>query len=60
MRLTSLETGDPAEQKERIRYRIQDQGYNWLKMDVSIGEIMDIPGCIVNPEILKGNRSQWS
>jgi L-alanine-DL-glutamate epimerase-like enolase superfamily enzyme len=51
---------DPAEQKERIRYRIQDQGYNWLKMDVSIGEIMDIPGCIVNPEILKGNRSQWS
>ncbi len=40
---------DPAEQKERIRYRIQDQGYNWLKMDVSIGEIMDIPGCIVNP-----------
>lgn len=51
---------DPAEQKERIRYRIQDQGYTWLKMDVSIGEIMDIPGCIVNPEILKGNRSQWS
>jgi len=29
-------------------------------MDVSIGEIMDIPGCIVNPEILKENRSQWS
>ena len=34
---------DPEEQKERIRYRIQDQGYTWLKMDVSIGEIMDIP-----------------
>lgn len=51
---------DPEQQKERIRFRTQDQGYTWLKMDVSIGEIMDIPGCIVNPEILKENRSQWS
>lgn len=50
---------DVEDQKEKIRFRTENQGYTWLKMDVSIGEIMDIPGTIVNPEILKGNRSQW-
>lgn len=50
---------DVEDQKEKIRFRTENQGYTWLKMDVSIGEIMDIPGAIVNPEILKGNRSQW-
>jgi L-alanine-DL-glutamate epimerase-like enolase superfamily enzyme len=50
---------DVEDQKEKIRFRTEDQGYTWLKMDVSIGEIMDIPGAIVNPEILKENRSQW-
>ncbi len=49
----------PEQQQERIRFRTENQGYTWLKMDVSIGEIMDIPGCIVNPEILKEGRSQW-
>lgn len=50
---------DIEDQKEKIRFRTENQGYTWLKMDVSIGEIMDIPGALVNPEILKGNRSQW-
>lgn len=47
------------EQKERIRYRTEDQGYTWLKMDVSINEIKDIPGCLVNADILKQGSSQW-
>ncbi len=50
---------NPEQQKERILFRTQTQGYTWLKMDVSINEIMDIPGCIVNPEILKSGKSQW-
>ena len=47
------------EQKERIRFRTEDQGYTWLKMDVSINEIKDIPGCLVNADILKKGSSQW-
>jgi L-alanine-DL-glutamate epimerase-like enolase superfamily enzyme len=50
---------DLEDQKAKIKFRTETQGYTWLKMDLSIGEIMDIPGTIVNPEILKGNRSQW-
>lgn len=41
--------GDNADQqRERIRYRISDQGYSWLKMDLSIRSIMNIPGTLVN------------
>lgn len=50
---------NPEEQKERIRFRTEDQGYTWLKMDVSINEIKDIPGCLVNADILKQGSSQW-
>lgn len=50
---------DAADQQKLIKFRTQDQGYTWLKMDVSINEIMDTPGCIVNPEILKTGKSQW-
>ncbi len=53
------EGNNPEEQKERIRYRTEDQGYTWLKMDVSINEIKDIPGCLVNADILKQGSSQW-
>jgi L-alanine-DL-glutamate epimerase-like enolase superfamily enzyme len=47
------------EQKERIRFRTEDQGYTWLKMDVSINEIKDIPGALVNADVLKQGSSQW-
>ncbi|WP_194774282.1 mandelate racemase/muconate lactonizing enzyme family protein [Pararhodonellum marinum] len=50
---------DPEDQKRLIKYRTETQGYNWLKMDVSINEIKDIPGALVNKEILKGSSSQW-
>ena len=53
------EGNNPEEQKERIRYRTEDQGYTWLKMDVSINEIKDIPGALVNADILKHGSSQW-
>jgi len=33
------EADSPEEQKKLIRYRIDDQGYTWLKMDLGINEI---------------------
>jgi L-alanine-DL-glutamate epimerase-like enolase superfamily enzyme len=50
---------DSEDQQQKIKFRTEDQGYTWLKMDVSINEIKDIPGCLVNPEILKSGSSQW-
>ncbi len=53
------EAKSPEEQMKLIKYRTETQGYSWLKMDVSIGELRDIPGTLVNPNIFKENTSQW-
>jgi len=53
------ESSNTEEQMKRIKYRTETQGYTWLKMDVSINKLRDIPGTIVNPEILKQGGSQW-
>ncbi len=56
------EADSPEEQIKLIKYRIEDQGYTWLKMDVSISELKDIPGALVNDKYWKdskGNLSQW-
>ena len=34
--------------KEKVKFRMVDQGYSWLKMDVSIRVLRDIPGTLVN------------
>jgi len=47
------------EQTEKIRYRIQDQGYTWLKMDLSINELKNIPGALVNHEFWDGASGQY-
>ncbi|MFH0758944.1 MAG: mandelate racemase/muconate lactonizing enzyme family protein [Bacteroidota bacterium] len=44
------------EQTEKIRYRIEEQGYTWLKMDLSINSLRDIPGTLVNQEFWKGGQ----
>lgn len=54
------EADTAAEQKKLIKYRTQDQGYSWLKMDVSINELIKIPGTLVNQHIFKEGTSQWS
>ena len=55
------ESKSPEEQMKLIKYRTETQGYSWLKMDVSINEIRNIPGALVNTKIWKdGNTSQWS
>jgi len=55
------EASTPEEQKKLIKYRTEDQGYTWLKMDLSIGELVNIPGTLVNQKFWKdhGNVGQW-
>ncbi|HEX3933422.1 MAG TPA: mandelate racemase/muconate lactonizing enzyme family protein [Puia sp.] len=53
------EASSPEEQRKLIRYRLEDQGYTWLKMDVGIEEIKDIPGTLVNADYWGPKLSQW-
>jgi L-alanine-DL-glutamate epimerase-like enolase superfamily enzyme len=56
------EAGSVEEQTKLINYRVNDQGYTWLKMDVSIGELKGKPGTLVNSKVWedsKGNLAQW-
>ncbi|HOW39109.1 MAG TPA: mandelate racemase/muconate lactonizing enzyme family protein [Bacteroidales bacterium] len=47
------------DQMEKIRYRIQDQGYTWLKMDLSINDLKDVPGALVNQKFWDGASGQY-
>ncbi len=43
------EGSNPEEQNKRIKFRMEDQGYTWLKMDLSaINENIENPGSLVN------------
>ena len=56
------EAGSPEEQKKLMDYRINDQGYTWLKMDLGIGELKGKPGTLVNDKFWqndKGDLQQW-
>ncbi len=53
------EAQSPEEQRKLIRYRLEDQGYTWLKMDLGIEEIKDIPGTLVNVDYWGPRLSQW-
>ncbi|QNF35628.1 mandelate racemase/muconate lactonizing enzyme family protein [Adhaeribacter swui] len=56
------EAGSPEEQAKLIKFRTEDQGYTWLKMDISIGELKGKPGTVVNSkfwENAQGNLAQW-
>ena len=56
------EANSPEEQRKLIKYRTEDQGYTWLKMDVSIGELKGKPDTLVNYKFwqnAQGNLSQW-
>jgi L-alanine-DL-glutamate epimerase-like enolase superfamily enzyme len=55
------EAKSPEEQKKLIKYRTEDQGYTWLKMDLSISELINIPGTLVNQKFWQdsGDLKQW-
>jgi L-alanine-DL-glutamate epimerase-like enolase superfamily enzyme len=49
----------PEEQAKLIKYRTEEQGYTWLKMDVSIEELRKIPGTLVNTKFWDGATGQY-
>jgi L-alanine-DL-glutamate epimerase-like enolase superfamily enzyme len=55
------EAKSPEEQKNLIKFRTEDQGYTWLKMDLSISELINIPGSLVNQKFWQnnGDLKQW-
>ena len=55
------EADSSEEQLKLIKYRTQEQGYTWLKMDLSIAELKDIPGTLVNQKfwLENGSLNQW-
>jgi L-alanine-DL-glutamate epimerase-like enolase superfamily enzyme len=56
------EASSSAEQQKLINYRIKDQGYTWLKMDISISELKGKPNTVVNSkfwENANGDLAQW-
>ncbi|HEX2535796.1 MAG TPA: mandelate racemase/muconate lactonizing enzyme family protein [Chitinophagaceae bacterium] len=56
------EASSPEEQRKLIQYRLNDQGYTWLKMDVSIGELKGKKDTLVNADFWKNNKgdlAQW-
>jgi L-alanine-DL-glutamate epimerase-like enolase superfamily enzyme len=55
------ESQSPEEQARLIKYRTEEQGYTWLKMDLSIGELIHIPGTLVNQKFWmeNGDLRQW-
>ena len=57
------ESDSPEQQKKLIDFRLNEQGYTWLKMDVSIGELKGKPDTLVNDNFwqnAQGNLAQWS
>jgi L-alanine-DL-glutamate epimerase-like enolase superfamily enzyme len=53
------ESKSPEEQAKLIKFRTEDQGYTWLKMDLSIGELRNIPGTLVNNKFWDGATGQY-
>lgn len=54
------ESNDINEFKQKIKFRTQDQGYTWLKMDISIGMLRNNEGSVVNNKFWGGGFSQWA
>lgn len=46
--------------KARIKHRLETQGMTFLKMDISIAEIKDTPGTLVNNKFWGTRLNQWS
>jgi L-alanine-DL-glutamate epimerase-like enolase superfamily enzyme len=55
------EAKSTEEQIKLIKYRTEEKGYTWLKMDLSISELINIPGTLVNQKfwLNNGDLKQW-
>jgi L-alanine-DL-glutamate epimerase-like enolase superfamily enzyme len=47
------------DQIARIKYRVEDQGYTWLKMDLSINDLKSTPDTLVNQKFWDGASGQY-
>lgn len=45
--------------KAKVKHRLEEQGMTWLKMDISIGEVKDQEGTLVNSKFWGKNLAQW-
>lgn len=45
--------------KAKIKHRLEEQGMTWLKMDISIGEVKEQEGALVNSKFWGSNLAQW-
>lgn len=57
------QASNPEEQQRLIDFRINNQGYTWLKMDVAISSLERDAGNLVNDNFWRdknGHLSQWS
>lgn len=45
----------PEDQQRLIKFRVEEKGYTWLKMDFGIEEISKIPGALVNDKYWSEN-----
>ncbi|HVY73483.1 MAG TPA: mandelate racemase/muconate lactonizing enzyme family protein [Puia sp.] len=50
------EANSPEEQLKLIKFRTETQGFTWLKMDIGIEEIANIPGTLVNPKVWENEK----
>src|SRR5688572_4946687 len=56
------EASSTEQQRKLIKFRTEEQGYTWLKMDVSINELKGKKDTMVNSkfwENAQGNLAQW-
>ncbi len=53
------EGNSEAEQIAKIKYRVEDQGYTWLKMDLSINDLKNTPDAVVNQKFWDGASGQY-
>ncbi|MGZ3757237.1 MAG: mandelate racemase/muconate lactonizing enzyme family protein [Mucilaginibacter sp.] len=54
------EEEDPAVFSAKVKDRLEVKGYTWLKMDLGIELIRDIPGTTINSNFWKKKGGQWN
>jgi len=54
------EDEDPKKFSEKVKDRMQVKGYTWLKMDLGIEMVQNIPGALINSGFWKSKGGQWN
>ncbi len=54
------EEEDPQVFSAKVKDRMQVKGYTWLKMDLGIEMVQNIPGALINTGFWKNKGGQWN